>query len=85
MLTQRLTSLKGVQVLLVEDEPDIAELLAFMLTDAGAKVTHAPSAFEALQKLDQGLPDVIVCNLRLPDIDGRQLLHCIRDYRTRVR
>jgi CheY-like chemotaxis protein len=76
------TPLHGIQVLLVEDEPDIAELLTFVLTDAGADVIQGSSAFEALQKLDQGLPDVLVCSLRLPDMDAGQLLRCIRDYKT---
>ena len=43
--------LAGIQALLVEDEPDIADLLAFVLREAGADVVEAISALEALHKL----------------------------------
>jgi CheY-like chemotaxis protein len=68
------SQLTGVHVLLIEDEPDIAELLCFVLRDAGADVVEAISAFEALHPLTQYSPNVIVCNLRLPDMDGGELL-----------
>ena len=70
--------LAGIQVLLVEDEPDIADLLAFVLREAGADVVEAISAFEALHKLNHYSPAVIVCNLRLPDMNGGELLQSIR-------
>ena len=70
--------LAGLQVLLVEDEPDIADLLTFVLRDAGADVVEAVSASEALHKLTHYSPAVIVCNLRLPDMNGGELLQSIR-------
>lgn len=51
-----LDQLVGTQVLLVEDEPDIAELLAFVLKQAGADVLEATSALEALHKLTHYSP-----------------------------
>ncbi len=48
--------LAGTQVLLVEDEPDIAELLTFVLREAGADVLEATSALEALHKLTHYSP-----------------------------
>jgi CheY-like chemotaxis protein len=72
------TQLSGVHVLLVEDEPDIAELLSFVLRDAGADVIEVPSASEALHHLTHYSPSIIVCNIRLPDMNGGELLKTIR-------
>ena len=71
-------SLKGLQVLLIEDEPDIAELLHFILFQNGAAVTVATTALEGLLVLNEQQPQVLVCNLRLPDMDGRQLIQRVR-------
>ncbi len=72
--------LDGVQILLIEDEPDIADLFSLVLKDSGAQVTKAASAMEALQELHHQIPDILVCNIRLPDIDGDQLLRYIRSW-----
>ena len=56
-------SLKGLQVLLIEDEPDIAELLHFILFQNGAAVTVATTALEGLLVLNEQQPQVLVCNL----------------------
>ena len=74
----RLQPLKDIQVLLVEDEPDIAVLLTYLLEDKGAVVTVTTTALEALQVLNRQCPQILVCNLRLPDLDGRQLLKQVR-------
>jgi CheY-like chemotaxis protein len=71
-------SLKGLKVLLVEDEPDIADLLTFVLMLQGAEVTFAVSAEEALGKLGAELPDVLVSNIKLPNEDGYWLIEQIR-------
>lgn len=72
------TQLNNIQVLLVEDEPDIAVLLIYILEGSGAKVVATTTALEALQALDNHSPHILVCNLRLPDLDGIQLLQQIR-------
>jgi CheY-like chemotaxis protein len=70
--------LKDIQVLLVEDEPDMVVLLTYLLEDKGAAVTVTTTALEALQVLNAQHPQILVCNLRLPDLDGRQLLKQVR-------
>lgn len=65
-------------MLLVEDEPDIAELFTFILKEYGAEVILANSALEALARLGQRRPDVLVSNVRLPEEDGRWLIEQIR-------
>ena len=73
-----LQPLKGLQVLLVEDEPDIAVLLTYVLEHSGAAVLAATTALEALEVLDVQRPQLLVCNLRLPDLEGTQLLEQVR-------
>ena len=71
-------ALEHLQVLLVEDEPDIADLFIFMLEAGGATVVLAVSAQEGLDSLTAFQPDLLLCNLRLPDHDGIWLLHQLR-------
>ena len=58
------------QVLVVDDEPEIAELLCELLQAAGYGVTIADSGADALRRLRSGGFDAIVSDLRMPDIDG---------------
>jgi CheY-like chemotaxis protein len=72
--------LRGLRILLVENEPYSAELLTFVLENiAGAQVITAASAEEALFKLlapDQ--PDILLSNLLLPDLDGYSLVELVK-------
>ena len=70
-------SLKGVDVLVVEDEPDMRNMIQLILEDYGAQVMTAGSAPEALLLLDQE-PDILVSDIRLPDVDGYELIRRIR-------
>ena len=71
-------ALRGVRVLLVEDNDDSRELFKRILEESGAVVRTAGSASEALTALDQGLPDLLLSDIGLPDLDGYQLLADIR-------
>lgn len=73
MATTRQT-LAHLQVLVVEDELDIAELLVFVLKESGAVVKLATTAQEALSLLKDYQPDILVSNIRLPDQDGDWLI-----------
>ncbi|MFB2879112.1 ATP-binding protein [Floridanema aerugineum] len=75
----QVASLREIQILVVDDEPDIQDLVTFILEQAGAKVRTAVSAAEALQQIEQSLPDVLVCDIGMPDIDGYMLMRLIRD------
>ncbi|HEX2856604.1 MAG TPA: response regulator transcription factor [Propionibacteriaceae bacterium] len=61
-------------VLVVEDERDIRELLRRYLTRAGFLVLGAATGAEALLELDQARADLVLLDLGLPDIDGREIL-----------
>src|SRR6266542_1337368 len=70
--------LSGVKILAVEDAADSRDLLTAILRAAGAEVTVAESASEALEKLTSSRPDVLVSDIAMPDEDGYSLLRRIR-------
>lgn len=65
-------------ILIVEDEPEIRELLNFSLARAGFRVTKAESAESALQKLFNQLPDLVIVDWMLPGMSGVDLAKRIR-------
>ena len=62
--------LRTVSVLVVEDDDDTRELLRLWLEDAGTTVFQARDGREALRKISHVLPSVILCDLRMPGLDG---------------
>jgi two-component system phosphate regulon response regulator PhoB len=66
------------RVLVVEDEPDIAALVAYQLAHAGYQVRTASTGGEALRAVEADPPDLIVLDLMLPGISGTELLKTLR-------
>ena len=73
-----LTSLQGVRVLVVDDEPDARELVAVVLGNAGAIVETAASAKEGLAALRRFHPDVLVSDIGMPVEDGYAFMRRVR-------
>jgi PAS domain S-box-containing protein len=71
-------ALRGVRVLIVEDQDDSRELLRCFLEDTGATVTAVASAAEALDAFDRHQPDVLVSDIGMPEMDGYELMTRIR-------
>jgi DNA-binding response OmpR family regulator len=65
-------------ILVVEDEPSIAEIVALYLERAGFSVRTAADGQEALDESARSLPDLIVLDLMLPGIDGYEVLRRLR-------
>lgn len=61
----------GAAVLVVEDEPALANAVAEALEDAGYWVDHAADGQKALECVQQAVYDVVVCDLKMPRMDGR--------------
>ncbi|MPZ14415.1 MAG: response regulator [Chloroflexi bacterium] len=61
-------------ILVVEDDPAIAEILRIFLDDTGCRIRNATSGREALEVARSEQPDVITLDLALPDIDGQDVL-----------
>jgi PAS domain S-box-containing protein len=71
-------TLKGVRVLIVDDEPDARSLLKRLLEDCDAQVTTSESATQALQLIAETKPDVLVSDIGMPGQDGYDLLRVLR-------
>jgi PAS domain S-box-containing protein len=71
-------SLKGIRILVVEDEPDTRDFLDRFLRGYGADVVIARSAAEALSRIAEDNVDIVVSDIGLPDVDGYDLMQRIR-------
>jgi CheY-like chemotaxis protein len=58
------------KILIAEDEPDIRELVAFMLRFAGYEVLAAANGEEAVQTATREIPDLILMDVRMPRMTG---------------
>lgn len=79
------TPLKGVRILVVDDDADIREALILMLDQAGAVVRAAASAQQALEVIKDFAPEELVCDIAMPDEDGYSLLRKIRNLKSETR
>jgi DNA-binding response OmpR family regulator len=66
------------EVLVVEDEPDIRNLIVLHLTREGFRCRTAATGEEALRQVRAGAPDLIVLDLMLPEMDGREVCRRLR-------
>ena len=74
-----LPNLTGLDILIVDDETDIRELIAFILEQSGASVSVTTSAEEALIKLKESIPDVLLSDIGMPHVDGYMLMEKVKD------
>lgn len=66
------------KILVVDDEPDAVDLIAFNLKASGFRVVSAPDGEVALKKARQESPDLIVLDLMLPEVDGLEVCKILR-------
>ncbi len=64
----------SLRVLVVEDDPDSLELMTYLFRAFGHEALGAPSGDMALDVARARSPDLVVCDLRLPGMDGFELL-----------
>lgn len=67
-----------VKILVVDDEENIVELIRMNLENSGYEVMDAYSGMEAITKTNSYLPDLLLLDLMLPDVDGLQVCKMIR-------
>ncbi|MBP1634946.1 MAG: zraS 7 [Acidobacteria bacterium] len=67
----------GTRVLLVEDEAPLAAAVTEGLTDAGFEVDHAGDGEEALARVESRAYDLVVCDLKMPRVDGMEFYRAI--------
>jgi PAS domain S-box-containing protein len=70
---------RGLRVLIVEDNPDAARTLRILLTRFGHEVTVAHTGPAGVEAARRGRPDVILCDLGLPEMDGFDVARMLRE------
>jgi two-component system KDP operon response regulator KdpE len=68
------------RVLIVDDEPRMVRFIRLNLEHDGFDVVEASSAMEALDRLRTALPDLVLLDVMLPDLDGFETLRMIREF-----
>ena len=71
-------NLQNQKILVVDDEGDTRELIAFVLQQWGAKVFTAASAIEALDLLEELTPNLLISDIGMPDMDGYSFMRQVR-------
>ncbi len=72
---------RALSVLVIDDEPDVAELLEQILTSEGHRVTVAGSGIAALEELERRKFDILLSDLKMPHLDGPRLFQELKSYR----
>jgi DNA-binding response OmpR family regulator len=73
------TTVSGKTVLVVDDEPHVVEFIAMNLELEGFRVVRAANGYEALEKAAKEMPDLVVLDIMMPDIDGFETLEKLRE------
>jgi len=79
-----MSELRGVTILVVEDDDDTREVLRVMLELCGARVVCAESARDGLQTFRQEQPRAIVSDIAMPGEDGYSLVRKIRSMKSEM-
>jgi len=66
-------------ILVVEDEPSLAEVVSLYLKRAGFQVQTASDGRQAMNILEKQIPDFVILDLMLPEVDGLSLTRWLRD------
>jgi DNA-binding response OmpR family regulator len=69
---------QALQVLIVEDDDNTAEVMQTLLKDVGYRATAVESGNAALQEITQTVPDLVLLDLNLPDMNGLEVLRAVR-------
>ncbi|MCU1382983.1 MAG: hypothetical protein JWL71_1680 [Acidobacteria bacterium] len=71
-------NLRGVHVMVVDDDADALSMVRDILELSGAQISTMSSAREALKAIEDACPDVLVADLGMPEMDGFDLIACVR-------
>jgi two-component system NtrC family sensor kinase len=81
----RRAPLEGKAILVVDDEETIVDLLESVLLQAGHRVTTACNGRQALEKIRASDYDVIISDLRMPDMGGQKLYECVSEIKPHLK
>lgn len=71
----------GFRILIVDDEPQVCEMLGTHLSQAGHDVVTAGNGKEAIKRLNEEAFDLIICDIIMPEQDGLEVLLHVRRHR----
>ncbi len=66
------------KILVVDDDPDIRTLLRLVLMSSGFRVVLAEDGDQALRRVAEDLPDLVLCDILMPNLDGYETLAALR-------
>lgn len=69
---------KEIKILLVDDEPDILEIVGYNLSSEGYQIITAENGLEALKKAKKAKPQLIILDVMMPEMDGIEACEQIR-------
>jgi DNA-binding response OmpR family regulator len=68
------------KILIADDEPHVARVIRLVLENEGYHVTYVCNGQEALDVFDELHPDVLIADVKMPKVDGRQLVGIVREH-----
>lgn len=75
-----MTSLRDKLILVVDDEPRMVRFIRMNLEVEGCQVVKASDGLEALKKVREEIPDLVILDVMMPNMDGFETLHEIREF-----
>ena len=77
--TQKLMEQGAAKILVVDDEPDIVEILQYNLEKEGYQVSTAYNGKDAIEKAKEEQPHLIILDIMMPDMDGFEVLEKVNE------
>jgi CheY-like chemotaxis protein len=68
----------GARILIIEDNPANLELMTYLLSTFGHTVLAAEDGHQGIEAARREQPDLIICDVHLPDIDGYEVARCLK-------
>jgi len=73
-----MTTTSKKRILIVDDEPNILTAISFLLSQKGYEIEKAVNGKQALQKAEATIPDIVILDVMMPEMDGFQVARRLR-------